>query len=118
MRALLAFTVAVLLVGADAPTDAVKKDMASLEGEWSLVSGEREGMAIPEEYIKTGKRVFKDGVVTVSFGDMVILKAKVTLDPGKKPKAIDYEVTDGSLKGQKQLGIYELDGDTVKFCMA
>ena len=36
----------------------------------------------------------------------------------KKPKTIDYDVIDGPTKGKKQLGIYELEGDTVKFCFA
>jgi uncharacterized protein (TIGR03067 family) len=118
MRTLVAIGAAVLLVGADAPSDAAKKDLAALEGEWGMVSAERDGMAVPDEYVKTGKRVFKDGEVTVSFQDMVFLKAKVTVDPAKKPKEMDYDVTEGPTKGQKQLGIYEIDGDTIKFCFA
>jgi hypothetical protein len=27
-------------------------------------------------------------------------------------------VTDGRLKGKKQVGAYEIDGDTVKFCFS
>jgi uncharacterized protein (TIGR03067 family) len=116
LRALVAIGLIGLLVGADAPADAVKKELAQLEGDWTMVSGERDGQAIPAEYLKNGKRVFKDGEVTVTLGDMLLMKAKVTLDPGKKPKAIDYDVTDGLLKGMKQVGIYEIDGDTIKFC--
>jgi uncharacterized protein (TIGR03067 family) len=33
-------------------------------------------------------------------------------------KTIDYTMTDGLTKGKTQLGIYELDKDTVKFCFA
>jgi uncharacterized protein (TIGR03067 family) len=33
-------------------------------------------------------------------------------------RAIDYDMTEGPTKGEKHLGIYELDGDTVKFCFA
>jgi uncharacterized protein (TIGR03067 family) len=116
MRPLVAIGVAVLLVGADAPADAVKKDLAKFEGEWLMTSGERDGQAIPEEYLKKGRRAFKDGEVTVTLGDMLLMKARVTLDPGKTPRTIDYDVTDGFFKGKKQLGIYEIDGDTVKFC--
>ncbi len=100
------------------PTEAAKKDMAALEGEWTMVSGERNGEAIPEDFVKTGKRVSKDGETTVTFGDNVLMRAKYTLDPSKKPKAIDYEITEGMNKGKKALGIYEIDGDTVKFCFA
>ena len=100
------------------PTEAAKKDMAALEGEWTMVSAERNGEAVPEEQAKTAKRVSKAGETTVSFGEMVFMKAKFSVDPSKKPKAIDYEFTEGQNAGKKALGIYEIDGDTVKFCFA
>src|SRR5207245_2307265 len=37
--------------------------------------------------------------------------ANVMLDPSKNPKTIDFLMTRGSGNGQKQLGIYKLDGD-------
>jgi uncharacterized protein (TIGR03067 family) len=117
-QAVVALFASALLLGAEPPADAVKKDTAALEGEWAMVSAERDGQAVPEEFVKTGKRVFKDGVTTVTVGDMVLMKAKVSLAPGKTPKAIDYEVTEGQAKGKKVLGIYEIDGDTAKFCFA
>ena len=46
------------------------------------------------------------------------MKAKITLDPAKKPKTIDFQMTDAVNKGRCQLGIYELDGDTLKSCFA
>jgi uncharacterized protein (TIGR03067 family) len=39
------------------------------------------------------------------------------LDPGKKPKTIDIKFTEGPEKGNTSLGIYELDGDTLKICL-
>jgi uncharacterized protein (TIGR03067 family) len=118
MRTLLVLAAPILLVAAEPPSDAAKKDLAALDGEWSMVSGERDGQAIPEEYVKSAKRVCKEGVVTVSFNDMVFLQAKLTLDPSKKPKHMDYDITDGPTKSQRQLGIYEIDGDTIKFCFS
>ena len=47
-----------------------------------------------------------------------VLKAKFTLDPTKKVKTIDYTIAEGANEGKTQLGIYELDGDTLKFCYA
>ncbi len=44
------------------------------------------------------------------------MKARITIDPSKKPKTIDYDVIDGPTKGKRHLGIYELDGDTFKSC--
>ena len=105
-------------VGAEPPSDAVKKDLALLEGEWAMVSGERDGEKLPEEYVKTGKRIAKDAVSTVTIADMVVMQAKFTIDPSKKPKEIDFVALDGPAKGKTIRGIYELDGDTARFCIA
>jgi len=107
-----------ILAGAVAAQDANKKEMSLLDGEWSMVSGQANGQDMPKELVSTGKRVAKDGEVTISIGGQVFFKAKFTIDPTKKPRTIDYAMTEGFTKGQKQLGIYELDGDTVKFCFA
>ena len=118
MRGLVAVCTVFLLLGAEPPPDAVKKELAQLEGEWAMVSGERDGQVLPEEYVKTATRVAKDGVSTVTIGGMVVMKSKYTIDPQKKPKAIDFEAVEGEAKGNKLHGIYELDGDTLKFCLA
>jgi uncharacterized protein (TIGR03067 family) len=98
--------------------DDLKKEMVRLEGEWLMVSGEANGFAMPKEMLKSGKRVAKDGETTISFGAQVYFRAKYTIDPSKKPRAIDYQMTEGPTKGKTHLGIYELDGDTLKFCFA
>ena len=87
-----------------------KKDMAKLEGEWSMVSGERDGQALPEDLVKDAKRVAKAGETTVTIGGQQFLKAKFTVDPSKKPKAIDYTVTEGPNKGKTQLGFTSWTG--------
>ena len=65
-----------------------------------------------------GKRVAKDGETTITFGGQVYFKAKFSIDPARKPRTIDYQMTEGPTKGKTHLGIYEVDGDTVKFCFA
>jgi uncharacterized protein (TIGR03067 family) len=106
------------LIAADGPPDQVKKDTARLEGEWSMVSGEINGKAMPDALLKGSRRVAKDGVTTVTIGGMPFMKAKFTIDPSKKPKTIDYLMLEGFTKGKKQFGIYEIDDDMVKFCFA
>ena len=64
------------------------------------------------------KRVCKGDKLTVIVGGQPFMKAKITIDPTKKPKTIDYLMTEGFTKGKTQLGIYELDGDTLKSCFA
>jgi uncharacterized protein (TIGR03067 family) len=117
MRPIPVMAVLVFLAAGGAQ-DAAKKELALLEGEWSMMSGEANGFSMPKEMVKTGKRVAKEGETTISMGGQVYFKAKYTIDPSKKPKAIDYVMTAGPTKGKTQLGIYELDGDTVKFCFA
>jgi uncharacterized protein (TIGR03067 family) len=107
-----------LLPLSDGERDGVKEETARLEGEWSMVSGEADGQSLPKDAVKGGRRIAKDGVTRITIGGMVYFKAKFTIDPAKKPKAIDYEMTEGPTKGKTHLGIYELDGDTVKFCFA
>jgi uncharacterized protein (TIGR03067 family) len=106
------------VAGAGGAQDDLKKEMARLEGEWSMVSGEANGFAMPKEMLKSGKRVAQDGETTISFGAQVYFRAKYTLDPTKKPRAIDYQMTEGPTKGKTHLGIYELDGDTLRLCFA
>jgi uncharacterized protein (TIGR03067 family) len=118
MRASIILLGVVFLGSPQGGQDVLKKEMARLDGEWSMVSGEADGQAMPADIAKTGKRIAKGGETTILFGDKVFLKAKYTIDPTKKPKTIDYMMTEGFTKGKTQLGIYEIDDDTVKFCFA
>ncbi|HEV3204267.1 MAG TPA: TIGR03067 domain-containing protein [Gemmataceae bacterium] len=116
-KMMVALTVCVLF-GADSPKDAIKKEMGQLQGEWSMVSGERDGESLPEDLVQDAKRVTKEDEVTVTLAGQVYLKAKFAISPSKKPKTIDYTLQDGSEKGKTMLGIYELEGDKVKFCFS
>lgn len=118
MRALTISLAVLLCVAADSDKELAKKDLAAFQGEWSMVSGERDGEQIPVEFLQGFKRVSKGDVTTVTNNGEVFMKAKITLDPTKKPKSIDYAVLDGPNKDKKQLGIYELKGDRLKFCFA
>jgi uncharacterized protein (TIGR03067 family) len=83
-----------------------------------MVSGSADGQPMPAEMAKQMKRVCKGDELTVSMAGNTFFKAKLTLDATKTPKTVDYEMTEGITKGKKQLGIYELDGDTLKSCFA
>ena len=118
MRMFAAAVVVLVLVRAGDAYEASMKEMKQLEGDWSMVSGEANGQSMPADTVKSGKRVAKDGETTITIGGQVYFKAKFTIDPSKKPKAIDYTMTEGPTKGKTHLGIYELEGGTVKFCFA
>jgi uncharacterized protein (TIGR03067 family) len=91
-------------------------DIAKLQGEWQMTTGVADGFSIPEEMMKNFKRICKGNELTVMNGDQLFMKSNITLDPTKTPKTIDYDVIDGPTKGSKQLGIYELNGDTFRSC--
>jgi uncharacterized protein (TIGR03067 family) len=100
--------------GAD--EQATQKNLALLQGEWSMVSGSADGQPLPDAMVKQMKRVCKGDETTTTIGDRVYFKAKIKIDPSKNPKTIDYQMSEGVTKGQKQLGIYEVSGDTFKSC--
>jgi uncharacterized protein (TIGR03067 family) len=109
-------TIATISVASAEDHEATKKDLAPLQGEWSMVSGMADGFPIPAEMLPNSKRVCKGDELTATVGGQLVMKAKITVDPSKKPKTIDYEVIEGPTKGQKHLGIYEVDGDTLQSC--
>jgi uncharacterized protein (TIGR03067 family) len=118
MRLAFPVIVVLVLVSTAGAQEAVKKEMAQLDGEWSMVSGEANGASMPAAMVKTGKRVAKKGETTIFMGGRVYFKARFSIDPTKKPRTIDYTMTEGPTKGKTHLGIYKLDGDTVTFCFA
>ncbi len=90
--------------------------MAKLQGEWTMVSGSADGQPMPDMMLKQMKRVCKGDEATTTMSGQVYIQARISIDPSKNPKTIDYQMTGGFTKGQKQLGIYEVDGDTFKSC--
>jgi uncharacterized protein (TIGR03067 family) len=116
---LLVFALVVLIAVAHAAeTKPAADDLARLQGEWLMVSGTSDGFAIPDFMARNFKRVCRDNVLTITNGEQLVMKAKIILNPTKAPKTIDYEVIDGPTKGKTHLGIYDLDGDTLKSCFA
>jgi len=85
-----------------------------LEGEWAMVSCVRSGLALEESYLKFGKRVAKDNKTTVTMAGQVQVEARYTVDRAKKPMTMDYFLPGGT----RQLGIYDLEGKTLKVCFA
>ena len=89
-----------------------------LSGEWDMVSGVLNGQPMEKSMVRYGKRVIRGNQTTVSFGPQVFMKATVTMDHSKRPKTIDYLVSQGGAAGSTLYGIYEVTGDTVTICYA
>jgi uncharacterized protein (TIGR03067 family) len=99
----------------DAKEDAIKAELDKLQGTWQLVSVETEGKAPSADLIKTVRVVISGSKHTVHVGDQSPAKdIPFTIDPTATPK----ETTDTLPDGMTIKGIYELDGDTLKSCVA
>jgi len=99
-------------------SDAAKAELAKFAGEWTMESGEINGQKMPDPLRAQFKRTVKADETLVMMGDQVFMRAQFAIDPAKKPKTIDYLQLEGPTKGAKQLGIYEWDGERLKFCFA
>lgn len=110
-----------LLLAADAPKeDPNKKDMDALQGSWKLVSRERDGKADPADAIKDIVVVNTGNKFELKGGPSAVgaTKGSFVIDATKKPKHMDRTPADGPQKDKTLLCIYELDGDTLKLCVA
>jgi uncharacterized protein (TIGR03067 family) len=104
-------------------TGALADDEADLEieirkfqGTWTIESSETGGMMLPADQLKGFILTYEGDKHTVKNGDQVIQVGTQKIDPSKSPKAIDVTMTEGPNKGAVMLGIYEIDGDTLKVC--
>ena len=94
----------------------VEKELKKFHGVWTFESVEAGGKKAPAEELKGLTLTFAGDKYTVKKGDEVIQVGRQKLDPSRSPKAIDVTITEGLNKGKSMLGIYEIDGDTLKVC--
>jgi uncharacterized protein (TIGR03067 family) len=97
-----------------------KKDRERLQGTWKLVKLFAKGEAVPAKLLEGTTLVIKGETmitVVVKNGKEKKLKGTYKLDPSRKPREIDIVADEGPNKGTKELGIYELDGDTLRVAL-
>src|SRR5262245_42962768 len=92
------------------------KELKRFQGAWTIESSVTGGMAIPADQLKEFIVTFEGDKHTLKVGDKVFQVGTQKLDPSKSPKTIDVTLTEGPNKGAVMLGIYEIDGDTLKAC--
>ncbi len=111
------FTVSILMLAAlNGRAGDAKGDLKALQGTWELVYFERDGKDVK---LQPGTQaIYTGNKFVVKAGDKVIAAGTVKLDPSKKPKASDATYTEGADKGKTFKSIYQIDGDTTKFCRA
>jgi len=93
-------------------------ESTALEGEWAMVAAVFNGKPMPDESVRWCRRTTRGDVTKVVAGPNVMLEARFTLDTAASPWSIDYVNLAGPVKGQSQLGIAELRGDSLQICMS
>jgi uncharacterized protein (TIGR03067 family) len=94
----------------------LEKEVRKFQGTWTFESSETGGKKIPADELKGFILIFEGDKHTVKKGDEVIQVGTQKINPSKSPKTIDVTMTEGPSKGKVMLGIYEIDGDTLKVC--
>jgi uncharacterized protein (TIGR03067 family) len=93
--------------------DAVKKELAKLEGDWKFVRIEGGNEKSTEDQVKDYKITFKGNTFSATLG-VGAVEGTIKIDPGKKPKTMDLAFKAGPDKDKVQQAIYSLDGDELK----
>lgn len=89
-----------------------------IEGEWEMVSAVFSGKPMDASMVEWCKRITRGNLTTIVAGPQTMLKATFALKAGRPHGLVEYMNLHGGHKGKAQAGIYELDGDTLKFCMS
>ena len=71
-----------------------------------------------EDEVKGTIRTFTDDKFEAKRNGATIIKGTVKLDPAQKPKAIDVTITAPDGTDVTLKGIYEVEGDEMKTCLA
>src|SRR6266487_465579 len=98
------------LMVADGPSkdDPSKGDLDKLRGTWSTVSLVNNGKTLVDE----------KNTWMIKVGDKTVARGVFKIDSNKKPKEIDIMDESGVKNDKTKLGIYELNGNTYKYCLA
>ena len=112
-------TLLVSLPGAMVLTGA--PEAKSLQGSWEVTELVAYGKKVDPKLFKGTKFVFKDDKLTVVPGDpkgdtFVSRSFTIKVDAKQKPTAIDLTLLEGASKGMVSPGIFEITGDTLRWC--
>jgi uncharacterized protein (TIGR03067 family) len=101
-------------------------DLAALQGNWKPLQCEFQGKTqMSAEEMKQTTGVYDKSEFFLYFVDrtnpqkpdvMLIAHANFALESTSSPKGITFEIAEGSNKGAKQHGIYEIAGNQLKLC--
>src|SRR5437773_8255635 len=122
MKCLAALVPVVLLLSSAQTADPPKKaptapeELQRFQGTWTVEGWEESGKALAAADLKK-RGVFFGGNIFVLRRDGKLYQAGAAqIDPGKSPRTINLSVKEGEGKDGVMLGIYSLEGNTLKLC--
>ena len=95
----------------------MSRDLELLEGSWVITALEMDGRAMPAGTFEHVRLVINGDRFT-SLGMGSVYQGELALDTSTSPRQLDMKFDAGPEKGNTNLGIYELLGDTLKICIA
>ena len=103
----------------DAKDSAIQKDRKQIAGTWKAVSVEVNGNKLSDDDARKIRVINKtDGTWILQSEEKEVCRGTSTIDPTKKPKALDFTITEGDGKDNMHLAIYELGDKTRRMCFA
>jgi uncharacterized protein (TIGR03067 family) len=101
-----------------ADDNAAKNELKLHQGIWIATSSTYDGQTVPEDVVRSIKRIVTDDHVVWERNGKRFAGSRVVLDPTKDPKTIDVIPDGGRNRGERILGIYKLEHHTLTICMA
>ena len=98
--------------------DEMNQTLQRLQGEWIPLELVQNGEPMQSDWLGFGRRFGAGTETKVIFGGQTMLHAKVRIEEGSHPMAIDYLHLAGRGKGQVSLGLFDWDGDNARFVIA
>jgi uncharacterized protein (TIGR03067 family) len=95
----------------------MSQDLDLLQGTWTITALEADGVAVPEAMLGAA-RIVIEGSRFTSSGMGEVYQGTLRLDNTGSPARIDMEFDAGPEKGNTNLGIYQMDGDSWRLCLA
>jgi uncharacterized protein (TIGR03067 family) len=113
----------VLMAADPAKDNPSKKDLEKLQGTWLTVSLVDDGKPLVDEKTPAKDRagtklVYEGNKWIIKVGDKSVASGVFKIDSSKTPKEIDILDESGEKNEKTKLGIFELNGDTYKYCLA
>ena len=100
-----------------AAADSRSEDAAGIQGTWVCAAAVVDGKSLDENTTAKLRLVMTAERYRTERGDdQVLFDSTYRLDPRQDPRQIEMTGTEGDAAGKQALGIYSLEGDTLKIC--